>query len=268
MKARGVSQYLGPSVLPRALNLFLAAMTAALIAAGPLSPRDATAAGVDPAAHDRESVCRIVDGAAAANRLPAGFLARILWQESRLRSEAVSSAGAEGVAQFMPQTAAEHGLADPRDPASAIAAAARLLANLKIQLGNLGLAAAAYNAGAGRVIRWLHRQSDLPAETQLYVVAVTGRSAEEWKLALGISQMPGGEEPCLAVIPDLARAASTRSAPLGWASRLDRDLARAIGVGSMLPLRQRDAGLESLRASFAMCERIRSLGARCAVYQP
>jgi hypothetical protein len=240
-----------------------------LMVADPFGTRGATAATDDPAAQFRESVCRMVDGAAAANRLPAGFLARILWRESRLRNEAISPAGAEGVAQFMPRTAVEHGLADPHDPASAIAAAARLLANLKIQLGNLGLAAAAYNAGAGRVIKWLHQQSDLPAETHLYVVAVTGRPVEEWRFLAGAPQMSGGGgEPCLAVIPDLARSALTRSASPGWALRLDRDLARAVGVVSALPLRQRDPGLESLRASFALCDRIRPLGARCAVYQP
>src|SRR5439155_18821102 len=191
--------------VPRALRILVAALAATLIGVNPLGMRGTAAAAADPAAQFRESICRMVDGAAAANRLPAAFLARILWQESRLRTEAISPAGAEGVAQFMPRTAAEYGLLDPHDPAPAIAAAARLLANLKIQLGNLGLAAAAYNAGAGRVIKWLHRQSDLPAETHLYVVAVTGRQAEEWRSPAGAPQTYGaGGEPCLAVMPDLA----------------------------------------------------------------
>jgi len=252
----------------RALRVLVAAVAATLIAANPLGMRGTAAAAADPAAQFRESICRMVDGAAAANRLPAAFLARILWQESRLRTEAISPAGAEGVAQFMPRTAAEYGLADPHDPAPAIAAAARLLAKFKIQLGNLGLAAAAYNAGAGRVIKWLHRQSDLPAETRLYVVAVTGRQAEEWRSPAGATQMyAAGGEPCLAVMPDLAGSASTRSASPGWALRLDRDLARA-GVAAALPPHQRDPGLETLRASFALCDRIRLLGMRCAVYEP
>jgi Transglycosylase SLT domain len=250
---------------PRALRVLVAAIAAMLIAVSPLGMRGIAAATTDPAA---QSICRMVDDAAAANRLPAAFLARILWQESRLRNDAISPAGAEGVAQFMPRTAAEHGLADPRDPAPAIAAAARLLVNLKIQLGNLGLAAAAYNAGTGRVLKWLHRQSDLPAETHLYVVAVTGRPAEEWRSPAGALQMSGGGgEPCLAVMPDLARSALTRSASPGWALRLDRDLARAVGVVAALPTRQRDPGLEAVRASFALCDRIRLLGTRCAVYQ-
>jgi len=251
------------------LRFLVAALAAALIAVNPLGTRRTEAATADPAAQLRESICRMVDGAAAANRLPAAFLARILWQESRLRNEAISPAGAEGVAQFMPRTAAEYGLADPLDPVPAIAAAARLLANLKIQFGNLGLAAAAYNAGTGRVLKWLHHQSDLPAETHLYVVAVTGRAAEEWKSPARALQMSGGGgEPCLAVMPDLARSASTRSASPGWVLRLDRDLARAVGVVAALSRRQRDPGLETLRASFTLCDRIRLLGATCGVYQP
>src|SRR6266849_3260249 len=111
-----------------------AAATALLIMAGLLGiSLAAMAAPFDPAGVSREAICRLVDGAAAANRLPAGFLARILWQESRFRSETTSPAGAEGVAQFLPRTAAERGLIDPRDPAPAIVAAARLLADLKLQ---------------------------------------------------------------------------------------------------------------------------------------
>ncbi len=183
----------------------------------------------------------MVDGAAAANRLPAGFLARILWQESRLRSEATSPAGAEGVAQFMPQTAAERGLADPRDPAPAIAEAARLLADLRVRFGNLGLAAAAYNAGTGRVIKWLRRQSDLPAETRLYVVAVTGRPVEEWGYPAGARQLSGRDrEPCLAAMADLAHSAPAGTASPNWLLRLDRNLARAVGVLAALPARHRE----------------------------
>ena len=109
----------------------------------------------------------MVDGAAAANRLPAAFLTRILWQESRFRTDVISPAGAQGVAQFMPQTAAERGLADPYDPGPAIAQAARLLAELGGRFGNLGLAAAAYNAGPARVAKFLGAQSDLPEETRM-----------------------------------------------------------------------------------------------------
>src|SRR6266480_1064031 len=74
------------------------------------------ASAADTAADLRQAICHMVDRAAAANRLPAAFLTRILWQESRFRTDVISPAGAEGVAQFMPQTAAERGLVDPYDP--------------------------------------------------------------------------------------------------------------------------------------------------------
>jgi hypothetical protein len=219
-------------------------------------------AASDRAAEARGAICGLVDGAAAANRLPADFLIRILWQESRLRNEATSPAGAEGIAQFMPRTAAERGLADPRDPAPAIEAAARFLADLRMQFGNLGLAAAAYNAGAGRVIKWLRRQSDLPAETQRYVAAVTGRPVEEWSSPAGSGQISGASgEPCLTVLLDLVHSNLARTAS-GW--QPNRDSAQVFT--SVAPPRRTDFGLVSVRASFALCERIRALGASCVVY--
>ena len=133
----------------------------------------------------RQLVCQTIADAAAANGLPASFLARLLWTESGFRSSAISPAGAIGVAQFMPQTAAEQGLADPRDPLAAIYHAARLLIELERHFGNLGLAAAAYNAGAARVTKWLQGQSGLPLETEVYVRAITGRRAEDWATMRG-----------------------------------------------------------------------------------
>src|SRR5207302_9163326 len=67
-----------------------------------------------------EWICRVIDVAADTHRLPSPFLTRVLWQESRFRADVTSRAGAAGVAQFMPGTAAERGLADPYDPDSAI----------------------------------------------------------------------------------------------------------------------------------------------------
>ena len=86
------------------------------------------------------------DGVAAAageNDLPVDFFARLIWQESRFDPTAVSRAGAQGVAQFMPATASARGLADPFDPIEAIAHSAKLLRDLRREFGNLGLAAAA-----------------------------------------------------------------------------------------------------------------------------
>jgi hypothetical protein len=125
-------------------------------------------------------ICEAVKAAAEEHYIPIGFLARLLWQESRFRAEEVSSAGARGIAQFMPQTAVEMGLKDPFDPLQAIPASARFLRKLHNQFGNLGLAAAAYNAGGGRIERWLSRRSTLPKETRAYVKIITGHKAEAW----------------------------------------------------------------------------------------
>ena len=95
--------------------------------------------------------------AAEEHNIPIGFFARLLWQESRFRAQEVSSAGAQGIAQFMPQTAVEVGLRNPFDPAlQAIPASAKFLRKLYDQFGNFGLAAAAYNAGGGRIGNGFH----------------------------------------------------------------------------------------------------------------
>ncbi len=128
-----------------------------------------------------DSVCRIIDASARANALPVGFLSRLIWQESSFRSDAVSPVGARGIAQFMPATAAERGLANPDDPQAAIPKAAELLAIFRQRFGNLGLAAAAYNAGATRVAGWLQGAGDLAPETQNYVMILTRHSVEDWR---------------------------------------------------------------------------------------
>ncbi|MGB6708244.1 MAG: lytic transglycosylase domain-containing protein [Pseudolabrys sp.] len=74
-------------------------------------------------------------------------------------------------------------------PQAAIAASARLLRNLVSQFGNLGLAAAAYNAGPRRIQDWLARKGKLPEETQHYVKTITGRPAENWKAAKAASSV-------------------------------------------------------------------------------
>jgi hypothetical protein len=145
----------------------------------------ATAPDPAPAAVDGESVidsiCGLIDSSARTQDLPVVFLTRLIWQESNFQPNAVSPAGARGIAQFMPATAGARGLADPFDPEAAIPKAAALLAELRKQFGNLGLAAAAYNAGPGRVARYVAGQADLPAETQDYVSIITRHSAEEWR---------------------------------------------------------------------------------------
>ncbi|WP_262027265.1 lytic transglycosylase domain-containing protein [Microvirga sp. Mcv34] len=127
-----------------------------------------------------QALCRLIEGAARSQRVPHDLLTKLIWQESSFRPHVVSPAGAQGIAQFMPGTARERGLTDPFDPEQAIPKAAEFIAHLSEQFGNLGLAAAAYNGGPARVTSWLAGQGGLPSETRNYVIAVTGRSAEDW----------------------------------------------------------------------------------------
>jgi transglycosylase-like protein with SLT domain len=128
----------------------------------------------------REEICNTLAEAARSNDLPVSFFIRLLDQESSFRPHAISAAGALGMAQFMPETAADRGLDNPFDPLQAIPASARLLRDLSQKFGNLGLAAAAYNAGPKRVEDWLARRAKLPQETQNYVKTITGWPAETW----------------------------------------------------------------------------------------
>ncbi len=89
--------------------------------------------------------------AASRWNVSAALLAAQLMAESNFNPFAVSPAGAEGIAQFIPSTAAAYGLDDPFDPAAAIEAQAHLMADLIAQLGSPTLALAAYNAGPAPV---------------------------------------------------------------------------------------------------------------------
>ena len=128
----------------------------------------------------REEICDTLAEAARSNNLPAPFFIRLLYQESSFRHDVISPAGAQGMAQFMPETAADRGLDNPFDPVQAIPASARLLRDLSQKFGNLGLAAAAYNAGPKRIEDWLANKGKLPQETQDYVKTITGRPVETW----------------------------------------------------------------------------------------
>lgn len=79
------------------------------------------------------------------------LLAAQLMAESGFDPFAGSPAGAQGIAQFMPSTAAAYGLTDPFDPVAAIDAQAHLMSDLMRQFGSPELALAAYNAGPGAV---------------------------------------------------------------------------------------------------------------------
>lgn len=131
------------------------------------------------------SICLLVDSAAQAHGLPIEFFTRLIWQESKFDKNAVGpitrrGQRAQGIAQFMPGTASERGLFDLYDPVAALPKSAEFLGELRAEFGNLGLAAAAYNAGPQRVRDWIASRGGLPEETRNYVIAITGRSVDEW----------------------------------------------------------------------------------------
>jgi hypothetical protein len=162
------------------------------------------------------TLCGILETSAKAEGLPVEYFTKLIWRESSFRPDAVSPAGAQGVAQFMPGTASARGLVDPFDPASAIPASAKYLAELVHKFGNLGLAAAAYNAGETAVDKWLDDKGQLPFETQDYVLALTGHDAEEWRTPtppeLGAPQGPS----CLSLIATLRTAPGVSPIVSGW----------------------------------------------------
>jgi soluble lytic murein transglycosylase-like protein len=143
---------------------------AALLPDHALADTQAHAAGI-PAAY----VAAVQELARRFDLSPA-LLEAVVWQESRWRANAVSPAGARGLAQLMPGTAREMGV-DPDDPIANLEGGARYLREQLDRFdGDLERALAAYNAGPGRVIR----SGGIPEirETRLYVAAIMGRLAD------------------------------------------------------------------------------------------
>jgi len=172
-----------------AAALWAGAARAEQPSAAPAAPNAPAAAPQAPASQSAphhptpDDICRALERDAAENELPVEFFARVIWQESRFNARAVSNKGAQGIAQFMPGTADYRGLVDPFDPIEALKNSATYLRDLKARFGNLGLAAAAYNAGPGRVAAWLTNHRPLPSETRNYVAIITGWTADEWASA-------------------------------------------------------------------------------------
>ena len=173
----------------------------------PSTTSGANSLGREQRKYSKTELCDTVASVAAVNNLPVGFFSNLIHQESGFKPHVISPVGAQGIAQFMPRVAASYGLANPFDPIAALTASGKLLAELVDQFGNLGLAAAAYNAGPKRVQDWLSRKRGWPAETRNYVQSITGRAAEHWLL-------PGEKQtelsfPPRARCPELRIAAQT-----------------------------------------------------------
>jgi hypothetical protein len=176
-----------------------------------------------------KSFCDALKEAAESSDIPVAFFARLLWQESRFQFSEVSPVGAQGVAQFMPGTAAEVGLDDPFDPFKALPASAKFLRKLHNEFGNLGLAAAAYNAGSGRIQKWLSRQGGLPRETRDYVRIITGNAAENWtdeSRTISLRLELPREAPCEGV-GGLSKAKDVASVPVALAPSISDMIRKA-----------------------------------------
>ena len=242
-------------------------------------------------------VCRTIEDVARKNALDPHFFARLLWRESLFDASAVSPAGAQGIAQFMPETAKLRGLKDAFNPADALYASANYLSELSRDYGNLGLAAAAYNGGENRVERFLAGEGDLPPETRAYVHAITGHFAETWRdtppEALDLSLEAGKpfHEACIAraenrnfrefreqLLPWGVILASNRSRD-GAERQAARLLNRHASVlrgeavaytqrklpGMHRPLVTAQIGRNTRAEADALCDRLRTAGGACMV---
>jgi hypothetical protein len=242
------------------------------------SEPDPVTTSQDQGQDSANSICLLVEGAAQANGLPLEFFARVIWRESRFRPNEVgpqtrSGDRAEGIAQFMPRTAAERGLLDPFNPIEALPKSAEFLRELWQQFGNLGLAAAAYNAGPQRVRDWMAGRRAIPQETRNYVLAVTGRSIDDWATPTAASgAAPKATSDCRQLIALLKRRpnpfviALTRRVEQGtsrpWGVQLSAGFVRERALASYDSLSKRYADILAGTDPIIIQSTFRSRGAR------
>lgn len=217
---------------------------------GAASTSDSDAAEITPASPAR--ICTLISEQAKQNGLPDSFFARLIWKESRFDANAISPAGAEGIAQFMPATARRRGLDDSFDIEQAIPASASYLSELKAQFGNLGLAAAAYNAGENRVSRWLTAGGFLPLETENYVRDITGEAADEFTDATRqIVLRPLDEKLPFTEACRQLPASQTSTTPMSEVSRKPWAVIVAGGVGRKAAIRSWERMRDATRFKIA-----------------
>ncbi len=299
---------------PGRLTLFALAVIASLVAAPaaaisaleleivsprprPAPPDKADASGGRP---EITAICKLIEKHARLKGMTPAFFARLIWTESRFDGRAISPKGARGIAQFMPQTAADRGLTDPFDIAQAILHSAAYLRDLKAEFGNWGLAAAAYNAGPERVRFWLGGTRTLPGETRNYVRSVTGRAAEDWSADdarepdYRLDENRPFQEACIRLPVMRTRATAIASAPWKpWGVQIAGDFSQSraqsqfrlvqkrfhtviggrqpIVIRAKAPSRGRRQiyafriGADSRRAAEKLCGQLRSKGGFCIV---
>lgn len=131
--------------------------------------------------HYAFDTCQALRDVSRDHGLNAAFFTRLIWQESRFDTNALSPANAHGIAQLIPSTAKLRGLSNPYNPALAFDPSAQYLAELVDQFCNLGLAAGAYNGGETRATNFAAKAGGLADETINYVEIITGQSAEDWR---------------------------------------------------------------------------------------
>ena len=139
----------------------------------PTTPAAVTPPGTTVPAGVPAQLAPLVQQAAAANGVDPALVAAVARAESNFDPSAVSRAGAQGLMQLMPATAAGLGVTDPFDPAQNLNGGARYLRQMLDRFGgDVRLALAGYNAGPGAVARY----GGIPpyAETRAYVQRVTG----------------------------------------------------------------------------------------------
>lgn len=231
--------------------------------AGPLAAETAPAGREESLA---QAMCRLIETAARHHNLPISFFTRLIWQESGFRTGAVSPRGAQGIAQFMPGTAAERALSNPFDPEEAIPKSAELLADHRAQFGNLGLAAAAYNAGPTRVANWLAGRGGMPLETINYVISITGHPIEAWAAPTPPERAAPGPDSCLAIAaarPSSRSGTGMAEGPIApWGVQLSGNFNRAVALASFARQRAQLAAVIGSQRPMVIGQRVRSMGPR------
>lgn len=223
-------------------------------------------------ARPHATVCTLIEAAARDHALPVGYFTRLIWRESSFRPGVVSHKGAQGIAQFMPGTAAERGLADPFDPRQAIPASASLLSDLKGRFGNLGLAAAAYNAGPRRVTDWMAGTGYMPLETEDYVLAITGASIESWARAGRVADRPESEAGTCQEFATRMAARTDVAPPVRqanwepWGVQVAGNFSQARAVAAFERLKRRHAAVLEGLDPLLLRKRNLSRGSRSLIY--
>ena len=209
-----------------------------------------------------DTTCQMIESAARSSDLPVELFTRLFWVESRFRTNVTSPKGAQGIAQFMPDTAVERGLTNPFDPEEAIPAAAKLLADMKQAFGNIGLATAAYNAGSARVVNWLHGGGNLPYETQAYVLTVTGQTVEAWAAA-GLDAARDDRRTCLEVTSALRIEEGPEPPPIAaWGVQFSGNFLKGVALTSFQRAQTRYAAVLGNFQPMIIGTRLRSRGTR------